>query len=216
MVMDDLNIYYIGGSGGFYLMHQLLITEQYWCSFGLDHIHTSFDIIRKSTFDQNRVSWKSNEIWPDNQLTLTSTTSVSKIYLFNNMWGFSSWEKYPGKKLALYTDEKSWLRITANKGAALYWNRPRDDYFSITRSALRTNAYCRYISTSHQQAASYCFDWKDMITPRGIISIFDTLGLEFKDTNWQFMKFYLKQHDISLLHRVLGYRIDEVSTILNS
>jgi hypothetical protein len=216
MNMDDLNIYYIGGSGGFYLMHQLLMTGKYWCSFGEKFNHLTIDEVRTYTFNTDRKSWKDNEIWPKNAETAAHTTELRKLYLFNNMWGFSDWEKYNGIKLALSMDERSWLRMTSAKGAALYWNKPIQKYFSITRNALRENAYKRYISSSKEQAGSWCYDWKDIITPTGLKQLFDRLGLEMTDRNMLFMKEYLKQHDMSLLKRIMGSSFNELNDFINT
>jgi len=214
--MTDLNLYYIGGAGGFYLLHQLLLTGDYFCSFGNDFEDWSYDRVRQHTFSIDRQSWKDNEIWPDNQATLSADTDKNKVYLFNNMWGWDNWQKYPGHKMALYTDEKSWLRLTAIKGAALYWDKPREQFFAITRDALRTNAYSRYINTACEQAMPLCVTWQDIITPSGLAAAFAKLGLQCTDRNLEFMELYLQQHDIVLLKRILGPRISEIQQLLNS
>jgi hypothetical protein len=203
--MEDLNIYYIGGAGGYYFLHQLLITKNYWCAFDERLHRMSFDQIRQYTFDPNRAKWKDNEIEPINDETERNQhCNVSKLYLFNNMHNWDRWTSSQGKKICLYTDERSWLRIIANKGAALYWEQPKTQYRAITRKALANHTYKNYIRNAVDYAgADWCFDWRSIVTVDGLTSVFNKLGLEVTQPNIDFLNFYIDQHPAALLNKVL-------------
>jgi hypothetical protein len=145
---------------------------------------------------------------------MAAACDVRKLYMFNNMWGFANWEAFPGTKLALTMDERSWLRMIASKGAALYWDKPRDEYFSITRRALRESAHMRYVNTALSQAGSWCYTWQDIVTPTGLETLFTRLGLTVVEDNIEFMGSYLRQHDVDLLGRILGPRLSEIRSLL--
>ena len=115
----DLNLSYSGGSGGFLLLHFLLLTEKYYCSFESDN-----DLISQWQIT-NPSKWKSTEIWPDNKVTLLSTTPKSKIYFFCNptetrMLG------YNGKNIVIYTNLTNQIEIAKYKRA--HWFVDKNEF----------------------------------------------------------------------------------------
>lgn len=118
--MTDLNIVYSGGSGGFLLLHLLLLSEKY---------HVCFD--KNKTFNQafdqqwkinGLHNWKRNETWPDNKKTFESISSLCKIYFVCNPINIENLNHYPGKTLVIYTDYYSQLLLAYYKKANWYCN----------------------------------------------------------------------------------------------
>ena len=113
--MNSLNLLYSGGSGGFFLLHLLLLSKQYHCDFGTDKsleqiIEHQWNIVQA---DQ----WKSTEIWPDN--TKTSLGPEPRIYFYCLP---NSPNANPGRQILLYTDFLSQLRLSFYKKAWWYVN----------------------------------------------------------------------------------------------
>ena len=76
------NVGYCGGSGGFIFLHFLLLSEQYYCSFGNNQI--SLDEIIKNQWNiKNNFTWKKTEVWPSNVDTINSDKQLCKIYSSN-------------------------------------------------------------------------------------------------------------------------------------
>ena len=115
----DLILSYSGGSGGFLLLHFLLLTKKYYCSFDQEN-----DLISQWRITDPS-KWKSTEIWPANKVTLSSTTSKSKIYFFCNptedrMLG------YNGKNIVIYTSLINQIEIAKYKRA--HWFVERNEF----------------------------------------------------------------------------------------
>lgn len=107
---NDLNIIYSGGSGGFLLLHFLLLSDQYYCNFNQDNdLISQWNIINPS-------KWKSTEIWPDNLATLNSPTNKSKIYFFFEPVDKIT-NKYGGKNLVIYTSFINQITLASYKRA---------------------------------------------------------------------------------------------------
>jgi hypothetical protein len=71
--MNELSIGYSGGSGGFLLLHLLLLSDQYHVKF---KDNKTFDeAFEKQWKITNPNQWKSLETWPDNLQTYNSQHS---------------------------------------------------------------------------------------------------------------------------------------------
>lgn len=114
----NINLLYSGGSGGFVLLHFLLLSDQY-------------DVVFKGNINQQKVlkaqwqisnpgQWKSNEFWPDNSATSDLITNKSKIYFYCNPHQHSDLGKYCRLNLALYIDYASQLKLAYYKKAWIY------------------------------------------------------------------------------------------------
>ena len=114
--MQDLAIGYVGGSGGFLLLHLLLLSDQYNIAFN-KNVSVSTAINQQWNI-KNHLKWKQNEYWPDNQKTFALDNSRPKIYFYCNPKP-SEYAIYPGRNITLYTDINSQLALTKYKNA--YW-----------------------------------------------------------------------------------------------
>ena len=105
---QDINLFYYGGSGGFFCLHLLLLTGQYQCVFN-GAVQDFEKIFQKQWSIKDTSKWKLNEIWPDNTATATATSNIArKIYHHCSME--ADWQQYSGIKIALYTDiETQWF-----------------------------------------------------------------------------------------------------------
>lgn len=121
---NDLNLLYSGGSGGFALLHFLLMSEQ-------------FDICFPSALNYQKVFdrqwkistaelWKIPEVWPDNDLTYQTPFSKNKIYYYcNPEVNFPDLSKaYCNFNLVLYLDYYSQHKLARYKKAWLYLDAP--------------------------------------------------------------------------------------------
>lgn len=114
---QDINLMYYGGSGGFFCLHLLLLTEKYNCIFDGDV--QDFDIIFQKQWNITDVSnWKKSETWPHNNKTYNSTLP-NKIYYKCNPT-LEDTTRYPGKKIILYTDFDTQLCLAATKKASWF------------------------------------------------------------------------------------------------
>lgn len=191
MFDSDLNVFYAGGSGGFYFLHCLLMRKQHFCQFPtnltyehhpnlrltetsynnikdpswpnynyyLEHgsgINTElrfaetqwavnpevipgwFDRVCKTVYDHNwninPDHWKSTEIWPVNTGTLNSNCVDRPYRIFFTCNDIDSWQKWPGKKVVLYTDIRTQTRLAMYKKAWKYISSART--FSKTKNSL--------------------------------------------------------------------------------
>jgi hypothetical protein len=134
--MTNLKIGYSGGSGGFLLLHLLLLSGQY---------HTEFK--ENKTFAQafeqqwkitNPDHWKSSETWPDNSQTYNTTSLLNKIYFFCNPCNTSDLGHYPGSTVILYTDYASQQRLAYYKKAHWYYKKDRPGFDFIKFVYYRT------------------------------------------------------------------------------
>lgn len=192
MFNSDLNIFYSGGSGGFYFLHCLLLRKQHFCCFPYHHSHghhaqlrlgqqdyenikdpswpryenysvlgnqgnkelkdaetqwaynpevipnwanQQFELVHQHNWNLNLQQWKSSEIWPNNERTLNSNCSGRQYRIFFNCNDVEKWLQLPGKKIVLFTDIKTQIRLAMFKKAWLYSNL--ENSISITKSTIR-------------------------------------------------------------------------------
>lgn len=179
MFDSDLNIFYSGGSGGFYLLHCLLLKKQHFCWFPYhcEHGHHAqlrlaqtdynnikgpswptyknyvlqgcqsnaelkaaeiqwahnaevipnwadqqFELVHKHQWNINTAQWKSSEVWPVNANTLTSASVDRPYRIFFVCNDTAQWLTLPGKKIVLYTDVKTQIRLSMYKKAWRFAN----------------------------------------------------------------------------------------------
>jgi hypothetical protein len=125
---SDLILSYSGGSGGYLLLHFLLLTKKYYCSFDQDN-----DLISQwQITDPSK--WKSTEIKPNNINTLSSTTTKSKIYFFCNPTE-DMLLKYSGKSIVIYTSLANQIEMANYKRAHWFMNK---NEFGINRDFVKS------------------------------------------------------------------------------
>jgi len=83
--MRNQNIFhvgYCGGSGGFLLLHMLLLSNQYFTCF---ENNKSFEEVFQEQWNINDLTkWKTTEVWPRNFTTVECKTDLDKILYFCN------------------------------------------------------------------------------------------------------------------------------------
>ena len=114
--MKDITLSYSGGSGGFLLLHLLLLSGKFYTSF--DKI-TLNEVIDSQWNISNHNKWKESETWPNNKKTQSATTSLRKLYFICNPDMDGNFTSFPGKNLIVYTDIDSQIELAYFKKA--YW-----------------------------------------------------------------------------------------------
>ena len=122
----DVTICYYGGSGGFFCLYLLLLSNQYKCFFE-DGTHSAYET-KSAHWDIKEVAqWKSGEIWPDNHQTARANFEVNKVFFLCNPLPITHVPgeqvnmvaKFAGKKILLYTDLATQWHLAKTKRA--YW-----------------------------------------------------------------------------------------------
>ncbi len=104
----------------------------HWFDYQFDHI------LQNQWNTSNH--WKSTEHWPDNPTTLSTLCPGRKykIYFFCN--DVDQWKKYPGKKVVLYTDIFSQIRMSLFKRANWFLKSSQTNTKQIIRNILKNNS----------------------------------------------------------------------------
>lgn len=159
--MTNLNIGYSGGSGGFLLLHLLLLSEKYHVSFANNK---TFDqaFSQQWTIDALH-KWKHTETWPDNPLTFDSTSLLNKIYFFCNPIDITDLTQYPGKTLVIYTDYHSQLLLAYYKKARWYYDTTSSSDFNVPIDLKLSELLSEILSLKWQQ---FYDDVKDSSWPK--------------------------------------------------
>ena len=136
----DLNLLYSGGTGGFILLHFLLLSNRFDIAF--KNSTDINDTIQQQWQISNAARWKTNEVWPDNTATKKLATTKRKIYYFCNPNHYSTaeLESYCHFNVALYIDYASQLKLSYYKKAWIYEKQhqcARDPKFTDYRRWLR-------------------------------------------------------------------------------
>jgi hypothetical protein len=128
----DLNLLYSGGSGGFLLLHLLLLSGRYFSSFPTD---LSLDeIIERQWQIKDPARWKEKEMCPSNTETKNTACDLEKIYFYCNP-DYADIDQYPGHvNLCLYTNYASQLKLAYYKKANWFYNSDFVSYKSLLRS----------------------------------------------------------------------------------
>lgn len=124
--LKDISLYYFGGSGGFLLLHLLMLSDQFYCSF-YKHKNVSFtEILKKQWNIKNHHDWKKSEIWPHNAATFSSITDKRKIYFYCNPTAETI--RTDTLNILLYTDVRSQLILSKYKNAFDFFQFNRRNY----------------------------------------------------------------------------------------
>lgn len=81
--MNDCNYHlgYRGGSGGFLLLHFLLLSDEYFTSFADISLNEAID---KQWNILDHAAWKSTETWPSNFITVVNRSNLKNLLYFCN------------------------------------------------------------------------------------------------------------------------------------
>ena len=202
---EDLNIFYYGGSGGFYFLHQLLTTKKFICIFkAKNNNFKSFNDIKNSMFNiSNPNKWKENELFPDNNLTLKFKSNKNKI--FYNVNEYDEWLKLPGKKILIYTDLRSQIRLTWYKKAKWFMSKPHNykNFYYIAKNILKNNKNLYHNSVSDaMQYADITVKFQDLLTPESLKIELKKFNCDISQENIDFLNYYLSLHTPKLLQKI--------------
>jgi hypothetical protein len=118
--VKDFNLFYSGGSGGFLLLHLLLLSGQYHVIF---ENNVSMDTALERQWQiSDPKSWKKTETWPDNEKTFHCRSDLTKIYFYCNPESQDGFGEYSNHNVSLYTDYAS-QRILAKYKRAFWFQK---------------------------------------------------------------------------------------------
>lgn len=200
MFDSDLNVFYPGGSGGYYFLHSLLLMNQHYCLFGFNNegvvltatndphpdlritestynnikdpswpdynqyllngncgnaelidaeckwafnpevsptwYDKELDLVRSYQWNIDPLQWKNTEVPPSNKRTISAACVSRKYRIFYSCNVISHWIGWPGKKILLFTDLETQIRMSMYKRAWLY-NNTTSHPISITKGLLK-------------------------------------------------------------------------------
>lgn len=115
----DRSLVYAGGSGGFLMLHMLLLSG--W-QVGFRQ-NFSLDTILQKQWDVTQLGdWKASEICPDNQLTMQLPSP--KLYFYCNP--LANQQVLSEKIITIYTDIQSQIRLSRAKKAHWFYGTNSD------------------------------------------------------------------------------------------
>lgn len=126
----DVTLMYRGACGGFYAMHLLLLTGEFWCRFKGD-VQDFQEIFKKQWDIQNVSRWKLTETWPHNPDTLTWESSKRKVYLKCN-FSLADLQKTDTTRVVVYTDFDTQYHFAKSKQAYWFQHIDLDKWYSTT------------------------------------------------------------------------------------
>ena len=132
----DLNLFYSGGSGGFLLLHLLLLSGKYFSSFPT--VLSLDEIIARQWQIEDPARWKEKEICPSDQETKKVVCNLQKIYFYCNPDYDDIEYCLGGINLCLYTDYASQRKLAYYKKANWYYDGPTISSFTPYKSLVRS------------------------------------------------------------------------------
>jgi hypothetical protein len=141
--MIDLKLCYSGGSGGFLLLHLLLLTGKFYTGFDADKSINS--IVNEQWNVSDHSKWKTSEIWPNNLATLSTATSLARLYFVCNP-DINRKSFITAKNLVLYTDIDSQIELAYYKKANWFLD---DRNSSLKIATFKKFADCRLPSVGN-------------------------------------------------------------------
>ena len=210
---NNLNIFYFGGSGGFFFLHLLLLSKKYYCHLLGDTPHSDFEkwfLLFKNVIYKNqwkiKEEWKSSETWPTNTLTMSSTIPVPKIYFTCNDAG--QWASLPGRKILLYTDIRTQLRLSLYKNAFDFSKHRPNIYgtrLQVTKMALKHKSVINSIDYTQNMPAVWD-NAESKIHLQTLIKqpdriLLDNFGLDFNQDQKTHIEQWISLHPQKLLEK---------------
>lgn len=111
----DMSLFYYGGSGGFLLLHLLLMSGKFYAGgINIDKLEQQWNITDPR-------DWKSQETWPKNLETEKSVTSKTKLYF--NCNNPDQWINKDQTRVLIYVDLDMQLKLSQYKNAWCYNNK---------------------------------------------------------------------------------------------
>lgn len=114
----NINMVYWGGSGGYFLLHLLLLSDIPFCCLPVSSSKHNF----LKQWHTDYPNWKSTELEPINWHTLESNAD-NKIFFTCNPRD-TTWLSYPGTKVQMYAQDSIRIQMATLKKAYLCDKRP--------------------------------------------------------------------------------------------
>lgn len=149
---NNISIGYYGASGGFLLLHLLLLSGQYCIKFKDDVVFA--DVLQKQWDIKNHNTWKSHEFWPDNDRTELDCTTKNKIYFYCNPTA-DQFAIQSARTIFLYTDITSQLLLAQYKNAFWYHGGMSDFVYNLRFIRLWKNHYSNIKDPSWPNCTSH-------------------------------------------------------------
>jgi hypothetical protein len=214
---QDLNLFYIGGHGGFFLLHLLLLSKEYACMFFDDH-HDSYDSWF-SNFKENIYKkqwapsdeWKKNERFPNSELTMASENYNKPRIVYTCNW-FGEWNLLPGKKVIIYTDIETELRLSWYKKANIFYKHTyNDSVITIPQSIKKAKYHYRNAEVingvKYRRGLGSLLEQADIrINLHELINdtenvLFDNFGIRYNEEQKLHRDYWLSLHPKKLLEK---------------
>ena len=174
--MQDVKIVYGGGSGGFLLLHLLLLSGKFYTVFDS---HDSLDVIIDRQWNiKHHKDWKNFESWPMNQLTSCAPTQRQRLYFFcNTKYVNSFFSQVKARSLVLYTDFHSQTELAFYKKA--HWFR--HDRSDFLQAAVYKDIVRRWNKLYHNLKDPA---WPSRVSIRRINQLPPTVGRELLQSSY--------------------------------
>lgn len=155
------------------------------------------ELIRSYQWSIDPVRWKNTEIPLFNDKTLTTKCAGRELRIFLVATLIDHWFRYPGKKVVLFTDLKTQLRMLLHKRAWMY-NDAEKHPISITKELLRSaktyNGHTVSANTFEAlQHADHVVYLQDFVK--------SMLSNDASESQREFTRLWLNLHPPSLLQR---------------
>jgi hypothetical protein len=198
---EDLNIFQHGGCGGLYFFYQLLLTNKFNCVLDTE---ISYLEAKNFVFDiKNPDDWKNTEIFPDNNRTLQLKNNSNRIFYTVN--DFRSWMKLPGKKILVYTDARSQLRLNWYKRTYWFWKTEKTYifFYKIAKGILKNKKglYDKPVYVAMTRA-DLMVKFQNLLTVESLEKELKNFGCDITQDNVDFLNHYLSLHSPKLLRKL--------------
>jgi hypothetical protein len=175
--MQDIKIGYSGGSGGFLLLHLLLLSGKFYTAFDVND--SLQNIINNQWNIRNHCDWKKFETWPNNLLTLSTDTQTSRLYffcspVFEKNFTFAQCH---AKSLILYTDIHSQAELSFYKKSRWWDNAPKHNFVRRSYGLLVEQWNMHYCNIKNPS-------WPSRVSPRRIHQLPAPIYKEILDSEY--------------------------------
>jgi hypothetical protein len=215
---QDLNLFYIGGHGGFFFLHLLILSGKYACKFYPDSGDAEyvdwFNNFKQTIYSKQWApsnEWKQNESFPDNRSTLTSENYSKPRIVYTCNW-FGEWSILPGKKVIIYTDLETELRLSWHKKANIFYKHTYEDsIITIPQSIKKARFHYRNAETI--DGVKYKRGLRELIEQADIrinlhelihdpkTVLFNNFGIEYNEDQKAHIEHWLSLHPKKLLEK---------------
>ena len=206
-----IHLIYQGGSGGQLCSHLVLQSQQHFCAFDQQPIHTAeqfdqqFEQIKQQQWHNipSIAQWKTTEHWPQNNLTQSlRVPDRAKFFLTVNPV-INDVKKYRAVNVLIYTDLATQLELSQLKQAWIYhpdYNIPMTNDAKWQTDYLGDNVSVE-IPELAQQCTVVC-KLQDVVNTQGKI-LCEKLQLPWTECHGQLITHWLLLHPESTRQRLL-------------